>query len=244
MIRDRAPFTQEAVDDMHYQAILDAVAIAELHPEAKGFLILDLDDVVADTRESTIHIFNRFLRRYRPDIQRPTVEEARMGIKDAYAPLLGDEYYKCLWKAIESKEHHFRKAPLVDKELPKRLQELAQAGIFPILALTARNAEQTEVSREYLQRHGLDIPVYADYPENDQVSAMKIDVLLQLAERLPGQKLFMVDDNAYLILQLEERNYPDIFGVKYETPRFAGKVTRRSAIWSTLVGVIMQHVAM
>lgn len=222
--------------DIHEQALTEALDIAADNPDAKGFLVIDLDDVRDQLRPVTMRVFNWILRRRGQKV--PEAEETKR-IQDIYVPVLGKEYYVHIWNEIDARGNHFKHLPLVDETLPRRFEELREAGFIPILWLTARPESQTEISRQVGVQRGLpDLPVYAEDPQQRSFVDMKTDVLHTLADALPGKTLYMIDDNANLILELDRRNHPQIVGIHYETPLFKNAQTKRRAVWATMLGVL------
>lgn len=228
---------EEFSADMHEQAIAEAIDVAKAYPNAKGFLVIDLDDVRDNSRYATARKFNWiFRRRHGGSVALPSIEEAVKSIRAAYEPLFGREYYGHVWREIETRGNHFKHVPLVDPKLPERLSELQQAGFVPILWLTARDRSQTAISRQTGIRKGLpDIPVYAEYPEDDNIIQMKTEVLSTIAQALPGKMLYMIDDNAHLVVELEKLGHPQLTGIQFETHRYPDTQTQFKATWSTML---------
>src|SRR5258706_6087145 len=161
----------------HKAAIAEAVQIAEKSPNAKGFLILDMDDVIFDTRPKTHALLSRILRKRKPTTSLPTLDDARLGMRKSFEPLFNPSdpsIFAEINKVVVGRPFIFRNAPMMHEKLPEILQKITDADFIPIMCLTARNEDVMELSRKELKKAGLpDLPVFAMYPGDDDIAHMK-----------------------------------------------------------------------
>lgn len=240
MIAERANLSPEII---HEHALGEAIALAKKFPDAKGFLIIDLDDVRDDTKAGFVRVANWILGRKHPEMrsQLPSVDDVMQGgLRRTYERLIPFAYYKQIWEAVEQRGNFFRRLPLVDPDLPAHLEVLQAEGFIPIMWLTARDVSQTDISREAGVARGLrDLPVYAEAPADNNAVAMKIQVLEQLVAIL-DKPMIMIDDNAHLITALDAHPDDRMIGVLYPTPPFADVPARRIATWPEVLGILQE----
>lgn len=234
-----APIEYSHPTEAHQVALTQAIEIANAHPEAKGFLVIDLDDTRDDTRPVMQRKLNTFFRRTNPDKkdELPSLDEVtEKGTRASYAPLVGDGFYEAVYDYLEQRPNHFKLARLMDPQFKERLDELQEAGFIPILWLSARNKANAKASQEFAAEHNLpEIPIYTHFPGNKHVVMMKTRVLLDLVQAIHNQRVYMIDDNADLIVALDNLGHKQICGVKYFTRRFAHVQTKLQAVWGNML---------
>jgi len=219
----------------HEAAIAESVGIANMYPDAKAYLILDMDDVLFNTRLKIYEWFVALLQSNRPECPVPRWDDARHGIRKAFEPLFGKEMYEPVNRRNNKHVKQYKDAPLIDDDLPYILEQLTQAGFVPIMCLTARDEEHMELSREELRKANLpDLPVFALYPGDDNIADMKTGVMSEVSRLLPGKKLFMIDDQLALPGKIQEENNPNLVGVLFAS----GRSNYIGARWPIMLGVL------